>query len=90
MRKHTDLPRSPSIPITLLHLHPIVSPQLTTLHLLPLPPFLPTPFCAATAAAFKPVSPLAAGLMLPTLVWVTIATKLNIDIVALNPNHKAE
>lgn len=39
---------------------------------------------AATAAAFYPVSPLAAALMVPTQIWVTIATKLNIDIVNLN------
>lgn len=39
---------------------------------------------AATAAAFHPVSPTAAYLMLPTQVWVTIATKLNWDIVQLN------
>ncbi|EFJ52168.1 hypothetical protein VOLCADRAFT_87048 [Volvox carteri f. nagariensis] len=36
------------------------------------------------AAAFHPVSPAAAFLMLPTQVWVTIATKLNYDIVKLN------
>ncbi|GFR41150.1 hypothetical protein Agub_g1814 [Astrephomene gubernaculifera] len=39
---------------------------------------------AATAAAFHPISPAAAYLMLPTQVWVTIATKLNWDIVQLN------
>ncbi|PNH09508.1 Protein CrtK [Tetrabaena socialis] len=39
---------------------------------------------AATAAAFYPISPLAAYLLLPTQVWVTIAAKLNVDIVALN------
>lgn len=39
---------------------------------------------AASAAAFYAVSPLAAALMLPTQVWVTIASKLNYDIVTLN------
>ncbi|KAG2483454.1 hypothetical protein HYH03_017708 [Edaphochlamys debaryana] len=39
---------------------------------------------AATAATFYPISPLAAGLMLPTQVWVTIATQLNREIVQLN------
>mmetsp|Transcript_9636 Transcript_9636/g.23905 ORF Transcript_9636/g.23905 Transcript_9636/m.23905 type:complete len:166 (-) Transcript_9636:1093-1590(-) len=39
---------------------------------------------AGTAAAFKPINQTAAALMLPTLAWVTVATKLNWDIVALN------
>ncbi|KAG2442717.1 hypothetical protein HXX76_002800 [Chlamydomonas incerta] len=39
---------------------------------------------AASAAAFYPISPAAAYLMLPTQVWVTIATKLNWDIVQIN------
>ncbi|KAJ9510647.1 hypothetical protein QJQ45_027543, partial [Haematococcus lacustris] len=43
---------------------------------------------AASAAAFHPLDPRAATLMLPTLVWVTIAAKLNYDIVQLNrPNR---
>ncbi|KAJ9508725.1 hypothetical protein QJQ45_028019, partial [Haematococcus lacustris] len=39
---------------------------------------------AASAVAFHPLDPRAATLMLPTLVWVTIAAKLNYDIVQLN------
>ncbi|KXZ56562.1 hypothetical protein GPECTOR_1g504 [Gonium pectorale] len=39
---------------------------------------------AVTAAAFYPVSPAAAYLMVPTQIWVSIATKLNWDIVKLN------
>ena len=40
---------------------------------------------AATTAAFAGVSPAAAALMVPTQLWVSIAWKLNADIVALNP-----
>ncbi|GAB4822547.1 hypothetical protein N2152v2_009593 [Parachlorella kessleri] len=39
---------------------------------------------AATISAFSFVNPLAAWLMVPTQVWVTIASKLNYDIVKLN------
>ncbi len=39
---------------------------------------------AGSAAAFWPLSPTAGALMLPTLVWVTIAAQLNREIVALN------
>ncbi|KAF8071227.1 crtK-2 [Scenedesmus sp. PABB004] len=39
---------------------------------------------AASIAAFARVSPLAAALFAPTQVWVTIAAKLNWDIVQLN------
>ncbi|KAJ9510506.1 hypothetical protein QJQ45_015980, partial [Haematococcus lacustris] len=46
---------------------------------------------AASAAAFHPLDPRAATLMLPTLVWVTIAAKLNYDIVQLNrPNRSLQ
>ena len=47
----------------------------------------PTP-CAATIAGFSQVSPLAAWLMAPTQGWVSIASKLNWDIVRLNPEEK--
>lgn len=45
-----------------------------------------TDVCTETgsAAAFYPVNPLAAALMAPTSVWVTIAAKLNYDLVKLN------
>lgn len=39
---------------------------------------------AGTIAAFQPFSPLAAALVAPTQLWVTIAAKLNYDIVRLN------
>ncbi|KAK9817800.1 hypothetical protein WJX72_002358 [[Myrmecia] bisecta] len=39
---------------------------------------------AGTAAAFYPIHPLAGVLMVPTLIWSTIAAKLNYDIVKLN------
>lgn len=39
---------------------------------------------AATIASFYPVSPLAAALMAPTQLWVTVAAKLNWDLVRLN------
>jgi tryptophan-rich sensory protein len=35
-------------------------------------------------AAFQPLNAVATGLMAPTLVWVSIAAKLNWDIVQLN------
>ncbi len=38
---------------------------------------------AATIAAFLPISPLAAWLLVPYLVWVTFATALNASIAAL-------
>lgn len=39
---------------------------------------------AGTIATFQPFSPLAAALVAPTQLWVTIAAKLNYDIVQLN------
>jgi len=49
----------------------------------------PLPWGAGTIAAFQPVSPVAAALMVPTQLWVTVAAKLNWDIVRLNPDKKA-
>ena len=40
---------------------------------------------AAVMALFAPVSPLAAGLIAPYLVWVTIASALNLRVWQLNP-----
>lgn len=40
---------------------------------------------AATIAAFWPVSPLAAALLLPYLAWVTFASALNVAIARLAP-----
>jgi tryptophan-rich sensory protein len=40
---------------------------------------------AAVMAFFAPVSPLAAGLIAPYLVWVTIASALNLRVWQLNP-----
>ncbi|SDF26940.1 MULTISPECIES: TspO/MBR family protein [Thalassobaculum] len=39
----------------------------------------------ATIIAFLPISPLAAGLLVPYLAWVTFAGALNLSIVRLNP-----
>jgi benzodiazapine receptor len=39
---------------------------------------------AGTAASFYSICPLAGALMVPTQIWVTIAAKLNYDIVRLN------
>ena len=47
-------------------------------------PSPPHPPPAGTIAAFHPVSRTAALLMAPTQLWVTIAAKLNYDIVQLN------
>jgi benzodiazapine receptor len=44
----------------------------------------------SAAAAHLQVSPLAALLFAPTQVWVTIAAKLNYDIVRLNADRKNE
>ncbi|KIZ06941.1 tryptophan-rich sensory protein [Monoraphidium neglectum] len=44
---------------------------------------------AGSIAAFNPISPLASLLFAPTQVWVTIAAKLNYDIVKLNENKVA-
>ena len=44
---------------------------------------------AASIASFAQVSPLAAALFAPTQLWVTVAAKLNYDIVQLNPGFKA-
>lgn len=38
----------------------------------------------ATIATFAPISRPAAALLVPTQIWVTIAAKLNLDIVNLN------
>lgn len=44
---------------------------------------------AATIWAFWPISALAAGLMVPYLVWVSIAAALNLSVWRLNPDaHK--
>lgn len=55
-----------------------------------LPACLPVPTCglppAGSIAAFHSVNPVAAYLFAPTQIWVTIAAKLNYDIVKLNPN----
>lgn len=40
---------------------------------------------AATIVAFWSVSPLAGALLLPYILWVTLATALNFSIVRLNP-----
>ena len=39
----------------------------------------------ATLAAFRPVSPVAAALLLPYLLWVAFATALNLTLWRLNP-----
>jgi len=44
---------------------------------------------AASIASFHPISPLASLLFAPTQVWVTIAAKLNWDIVKLNEGKTA-
>jgi benzodiazapine receptor len=44
---------------------------------------------AGGIASFYQVSPLAAALWAPTQIWVTIAAKLNYDIVKLNPDVEA-
>lgn len=41
---------------------------------------------AGCIGSFYQVSPLAAALVVPTQIWVTIAAKLNYDIVKLNEN----
>ena len=43
--------------------------------------------CAASVAAFYAVSPWAACLLAPTLVWLVPATKIQQDLVALNPTQ---
>ncbi|KAL3148375.1 hypothetical protein ABBQ38_013831 [Trebouxia sp. C0009 RCD-2024] len=45
---------------------------------------------AGTIAAFHPFSPLAAALVAPTQLWVTIAAKLNYDIVRLNKSRDSK
>ncbi len=40
---------------------------------------------AAVMAVFAPISPLAAGLIAPYLVWVTVAAALNLRVWQLNP-----
>ncbi|KAI8467911.1 MAG: TspO/MBR-related protein [Monoraphidium minutum] len=44
---------------------------------------------AGSIASFHPISPLASLLFAPTQVWVTIAAKLNYDIVKLNTDKDA-
>ena len=44
----------------------------------------------ASITSFGAISPLSACLFAPTQVWVTIAAKLNYDIVQLNKDFKAE
>lgn len=44
---------------------------------------------AATIALFAPISPLAAGLLVPYLGWVTFAGALNLDIWRRNPRPVA-
>lgn len=44
---------------------------------------------AACIGAFTPLHPVAAGLMVPTQIWVTIAAKLNYDIFAVNSKGRA-
>ena len=39
---------------------------------------------AGVIGSFHPYSPLAAALVAPTQLWVTVAAKLNYDIVKLN------
>ncbi len=43
---------------------------------------------AAVMAAFAPIRPLAAGLIAPYLVWVTIAAALNLRVWQLNPTAR--
>jgi TspO/MBR family len=43
-----------------------------------------------STASFYPISQLAALLMVPTQIWVTVAAKLNWDIVKLNTKDKPE
>ena len=40
----------------------------------------------AVALAFWPISPVAAALQLPYLVWVTIAAALNLTVARMNRN----
>lgn len=42
---------------------------------------------AGSIASFSQVSPLASMLLVPTQIWVTIAAKLNYDIVKLNTTN---
>ena len=44
---------------------------------------------AAVIAAFAPISAVAAGLVAPYLVWVTIASALNLRVWQLNPQARA-
>lgn len=43
---------------------------------------------AGVVGTFQPFSPLAAALVAPTQLWVTVAAKLNYDIVRLNMRGK--
>ena len=49
-----------------------------------------TQVTAGTIATFQPFSPLAAALVAPTQLWVTIAAKLNYDIVQLNKSSNSK
>ncbi len=44
---------------------------------------------AAVIAAFAPISVVAAGLVAPYLIWVTIASALNLRVWQLNPGARA-
>ena len=71
-------------------------PELEGLQLMSLPKAMCSSrqVTAGTIATFQPFSPLAAALVAPTQLWVTIAAKLNYDIVQLNKSssskHKPE
>lgn len=43
---------------------------------------------AGVIGSFHPFSPLAAALVAPTQLWVTVAAKLNYDIVKLNTEQE--
>ena len=45
--------------------------------------------CAGTIATFQPFSPLAAALVAPTQLWVTVTAKLNYDIARLNKSSSS-
>ena len=45
---------------------------------------------AGVIGSFHPFSPLAAALVAPTQLWVTVAAKLNYDIVKLNTEQEED
>ena len=55
-----------------------------------IPPSTPPTTKKASITSFGAIDPLAACLFAPTQVWVTVAAKLNYDIVQLNKGFKAE